>query len=83
MDIKTRGDLTIRTPLGTLMFGYITGWYKRKDLDINMGRGQAYDGASNMSSENVGLGQDYSRQQEESLLLLHVSSSEFSYRRGL
>ena len=33
-----------------------TGWYKTKNLDINKGRGQVYDGASSLRSENVGLG---------------------------
>ena len=41
---------------GKTLFNKVISWYANKGLDVKMGRGQAYDGASCMSSKNVGLG---------------------------
>ena len=40
---------------GVSLFGKLTTWYQKIKLDFQQNRGQCYDGASNMSSDDVGL----------------------------
>jgi len=69
---------------GKTLVDDISRWYESKDFDINMWRGKAYDGASNMSSGNVGLGARITAvNPKRSVLSLYVSWPGFSHWRGM
>ena len=57
---------------GLSLFNEITNWYSKKGLDIETGRGQAYDRAASVSSESVGLRARITEEIPKSITL-HVS----------